>query len=472
MVNFQSATGLKMSHVFAGRHTRRLGEILNLTPAEMTACSYQIESTKPTLVRGEQLRKFDLSRRARRVCPQCLQESAHQQFWWDLLFISHCPIHNVQLVGHCRCGKSLSWGDREIPRCKRCHDGSVLDLPTDAVKSDRRFELWALGRLKVIEPTQKIPMLDDVLLKDAVAIADRVGRLDEVGWAKSWIDSSVTFEDLMRYRESGFAIISDDGLPSLLDRVHRQSEKILDRPPSCMEASLGWFWWWFSHSGGRRFSPELASILTGHFDLKFHVKNKRMNIIAMPRSLMSLKQVSRISGKSYSIVRAALIQRGATKAPSRGSSFAITPDEADWVAENLVDTIEIKEAQAMVGVGWRSWQVLLRRGWLPIVLGPVTYATRRSRSIPFIRRQAVTDWLDAIVDGAPELSECPPSHSTLSGRSRKMTTSFEQLFDRVLDRRVPVVGRLRGQPGLAGVVLRDADFDDLIFRGGGRPRGS
>ena len=468
--NFEFATGLKLSHVFAGRHTNRLAEILHMPTEEVSQRAYQVQSTKPILVRGEELRKFDISRGHRRVRPCCLKENNYQQFWWDLLFMTHCPIHGVELVGKCPCGNKLTWKDREIVRCRQCNIGSVLETVPICVEGPQQFQRWALGRFGVIEQEQKVPMLDELPLKDAIALCDRIGRLDDKGWCEFWHDSSVTTDELTRSRESGFAIIRDSLLLELFDRVHRQSEEANDSAPTSMEASLGWFWIWFTSVGGQDFSKQLSVVLTLHFDGRFYFKNPRIKLDAMPKSLISLDQLAHRAGTAPSILRAALIKSGRLKPAKQGVPLQITEKAAAWILENFMDTMEVREAQKLVGVGWRTWELLLDRGWLPKFMDSVRYSSRNSKSIPFIRRKAVTDWVDALAGDAPILAACSVGHSTISGPNRNKNVAFEQLFERVLDKSVPVVGRLEEHSGLAGLVIQNDDIDDIVFRGGGRYR--
>jgi hypothetical protein len=468
MNNFEHATGLKMGHVFAGRHLERLAEILDLQPERIASIAFQVQSTKPTLVSGETLRKFDISRKNRRICVECLRENHYQRFWWDLLFITHCPIHHIELVGQCPCGANLSWRDRELSRCRKCRNGSVLEVEPVAVSSPRHFEAWALGRLGVLSGERPLPILQDMFLKDAVNLVTRIGRLHHSGWGRYWLDTDTSDEDLQKYRETGHAIIREKALLDLFDRVHQQSERINGGPPTSMKASLGWFWTWFTHAGGASLSRELAEVIARHFDDRFHIRrpDAGKSLLLGPRSLLSLRELSEQTGTDAGILRSVLIEKNKAVPARQGGAMVISTEAAQWVLESMSDTLEIREAQAFLGVGWRSWMVLRERRWLPVHIDPVTYNSRTT--IPFIRKKDLEDWMDDLAAGAAAFSICPDDCSTLSGINRNKNVSFEKLMDRVIEKQVPVVGRIASITGLAALAVRNADIDDLVFRGGGR----
>jgi hypothetical protein len=471
MRQFQNATGLKMPHVLAGRHLDRLAEMLNIPVAELEAASFQVQSLKPIVVRGEHLRKFDLTRIYRRVCLFCLEESMHQQFWWDLAFVTHCPHHEAELVGRCTCGNKLSWKDREIGCCFRCRFEHLDTRRALRETREFRFQRWALGRLGVLDHSGHVPMLDKVSLKDAIDIATKVGQLATKGWSKQGLSSQHSTPENIESREVGFSYIKKQKLPELFDRVHTQAESALGTSPTSMFESLGYFWWWFSHAGGKTFSPELSALLTQHFSNRFHTIPTRVKRIVPPRSLLGLRELSERTGVGKEIIRAILLNRGHMVASKRAGSPIITTEGAAWVIDNLSDKVNTREAKRILGVQGRPWEVLVEQNWIPILQEPMpTARSRGSWTNRIFRRQSLTDWLDELVPEVPEFDDCPPGHSTITGEDHVELIRFETIFERVRDGRAPIVGRLKGVAGLRGLVIRDVDVRDDLERQDDRRR--
>jgi hypothetical protein len=175
----RTVSGVRPAHLRIGRDLDRLAAVLKCEPASFDASTPKDVGRGKVEIRGERLSvKNDLDHSSRRVCPGCLKESAHQRFWWDLAFVTCCPLHRTRLTDACTCGGKLTWGDTRINGCRHCDDGrakrSRAVVSADVVEMER----WIVGRLGVGPSPVPVPIITAMGLSGAVEMLGRVGALD------------------------------------------------------------------------------------------------------------------------------------------------------------------------------------------------------------------------------------------------------------------------------------------------------
>jgi hypothetical protein len=153
----------------------------------------------------------------RYICPVCLQERGVQAAWCDLDFVTICPVHQVDLIGHCGCGTPLTFRDKSLDHCNRCA-ANLCHLPTAPVlASPKPFERYALGRLGIL-PKIDFPLLDDLPLTLALDFIDELAGLVHAGYSVGHVD----YLDLWQRSEAAehaYRALASDALAPIFAKV-------------------------------------------------------------------------------------------------------------------------------------------------------------------------------------------------------------------------------------------------------------
>lgn len=147
----RTLTGVRCERVRNGHDLRALAEISKCPTADLERSAFQGGSGRAIRVREHVLdARDDLLKSTRRSCPDCLNESHHHRFWWDLAFIAACPRHQRRLVSHCSCGQPLSWKDGLLARCFVCDHGDVAAVAFEEADSDVvALDRWFLAQFGI-----------------------------------------------------------------------------------------------------------------------------------------------------------------------------------------------------------------------------------------------------------------------------------------------------------------------------------
>lgn len=153
----------------------------------------------------------------RYICPQCLVEHRIQPNWCDLDFITACPVHDIDLVGHCGCGTPLTFRDRSLDHCNRCA-ANVCHLPAaPKAASAKPFERYALGRLGIL-PEVSLAVLDNLPLALALDLVHQLAGLAHAGYSTAHIDYS-DLKERSEANEQAFEALATDTLAPLFGKV-------------------------------------------------------------------------------------------------------------------------------------------------------------------------------------------------------------------------------------------------------------
>lgn len=71
---------------------------------------------------GQTMHRDHYSVAKRRWCPECLKEEPYHRGWWDVVAITSCPRHAVELAVECGCGKKRNWQSFGMTYCQAGHD--------------------------------------------------------------------------------------------------------------------------------------------------------------------------------------------------------------------------------------------------------------------------------------------------------------------------------------------------------------
>ncbi|KFL32337.1 hypothetical protein JP75_05180 [Devosia riboflavina] len=166
---------------------------------------------------GQTMHRDHYSVARRRWCPECLKEEPYHRGWWDVVAITSCPRHAVELAAECGCGKKRNWQSFGMTYCQAGHDlrkvGTCRLAPEDIV-----VDAYLVDRL--VNPDHvPHPLLGGMSFGEAVMAMERLGQ--------AWHDESGR---LRRARKAlgqrgllnlGYGIVEDldTGFVALLDRL-------------------------------------------------------------------------------------------------------------------------------------------------------------------------------------------------------------------------------------------------------------
>ncbi|WP_338633194.1 TniQ family protein [Afipia carboxidovorans] len=269
-------TGLNLSRLRLGRGVDRLAAIIKCDVAEIMH-STPVVSENSIFVRGEDVgSKRRGGRPIRRLCPQCVSESAHHRFWYDLEFITTCPEHGRNLVHTCSCGRDLSWDDVRISKCRHCDDGDVALIPGTPVDPDiTEMDRWVLGRLGVGKP-EPFPLFDQMALCHAQHMIGMIGILEIKGYEERWLRPQDLEESDSEVRARGFRVLKQNQLDDVLDRVYEGFRSSRSYMPETIKNAYGWFGDWVEDLRSRSLAVHFGEILITNAARKFQIKEKEL----------------------------------------------------------------------------------------------------------------------------------------------------------------------------------------------------
>ncbi len=170
-----------------------------------------VVGSKAAEVMGQTLLAEHVGSGTRRWCPACMKERAYHRVWWDVLPVTSCPEHGIELAASCGCKRrSLRWRSGSLRHCPAGHALEGVAC-TEADPDVLAFDAYVVGRLR--GDAERPRGFDDVGLGGLVAICERLG--------KASVDESRTIHairkshDIGRVHAEGFRILR--GLPGTFD---------------------------------------------------------------------------------------------------------------------------------------------------------------------------------------------------------------------------------------------------------------
>jgi hypothetical protein len=279
-----SLTGLSVRDLRRGVGIDRLATVLQCNEAEIRHSTPLIKNGAIEL-RGDKIAcASEVKSTSRRLCPECVNESAYHRFWFDFEFVSTCPNHKRLLIDVCSCGQKLGWSDVNIRKCRQCRDGDVIRI-ADMHPRQEMVELdrWILGRLGVVMAPD-VSVLEALPLRRALDILSQIGILEIGGYRKHWTearDLNLTVADV---RSRGFRILRDGALDAVLDRVYREFLASPEARVPTMKSAYGWFGHWFASLKTEGFPPDIADIVFSNAARKFYVRRAIQSVTATPKA--------------------------------------------------------------------------------------------------------------------------------------------------------------------------------------------
>ena len=177
-----------------------------------------------------------------RWCPNCLAEHSYHRVWWDLVPITTCPFHGVDLVSRCACDMPLRTEMNFHDYCRKGH--ALSEVPTTpAPESCLVVDRYVVNRLLGAKE-QGPSHLDATALEDVIDLADHLGR--ELMAPDLKLGNSRRDSRRRHLLAAGFSAISDldgkfvEALDELASREHAAKKRW------GLEKTYGKFYLWLA----------------------------------------------------------------------------------------------------------------------------------------------------------------------------------------------------------------------------------
>lgn len=459
----EQETGIPMSEMKLGRGLDRLARLVDADGDRVAANAFHHGVGSKVMIRGQEVSlKRDLWRIRRRVCPDCLADSPHARFWWDLAFVASCPRHGCQLEELCGCASRtpLSWRDGRVGACRACDDAEDVRLAASAPAPATilAVDAYFLGRLDA-GTALPLPLLDALPLYEAVDVLERVGALSKDGYSKRWpnaVSLRCTWNDLLA---EGYAVLSGGGLPEALDRAFEGGAAAGAAP--ILTTAYGWFYHWLNGKGGRTFSEELFRIVLDHAEGRFVVDKRARAAVLPPTETCTLVEATARCGVTQGVMRDILEQRGLlSRAKVRGQAFRIPEAEIRKIEVVLRESVGADGAAALLGTTWKVVKDLKALG----VLVPWVSGGRMTKHAYVYRRTDVQAILDRLSSGIPSRLCTEEDETTLTAAAHAYAVPLAVLCREALEGRLALWGRMETGGGLQRLVVRRDEVLDARRR--------
>jgi hypothetical protein len=468
MAMMRTMTGVSCRRVRFGQELPALASIAHCDLGLLEQAAYRRIRGESIHIRGESIQirghelrgSRDVLTASRRVCPECLNESLHHRFWWDLAFLETCPWHERRLVSQCSCGGKLSWEDGLLTKCRDCKDGTVFSVLRETASReilalDRRI-LAQFGLWEGIETPSE---LQNVPLTQAIDAIERIAALDLHGYAVCWVEIDDLSMQRAAARAHGFKVILENRVGDALDRTYEGFLSSHSGRQATMVSAYGWFYGWLSWRGGENFSPPLAQIVLDNALQKFQVQRGVFPSLPRDSPNVTLTEAARECRVRPGTLRKILnLQDGIRAEKRKGSPVKVSKETLAAIKADLELSVRLEGLPQILGVGVTMVKLLIRAKILPIW---VPMGVPGGKSCYLLRRPDIEEWLERLVGNAGTVSRIDEGQIPIADAPNALHVKAVTLVTALMEQRVQCCGRVSGAPGLAGILVRISDVRPL-----------
>ncbi|GKQ53555.1 TniQ family protein [Bradyrhizobium sp. Ce-3] len=452
--------GVRRAGVARGvhEHIQRLASEARTTTATLLANSPVLREDNKLVLRGHVVNKY-LHFGVRRLCPACIVESDHHRFWWDLVPVSACPRHRLELVSACPCGAELSWRDAGVSICTHC--GAQDRHRFDRRQADAkvlRSDAYILSRFG-IGSSERVAVLDALEVADVFKTLERIGSACE-GYSLAWRSAKSLGIPLGQVQARGFEALADGKLDEVLTRIYDGYIAQGGDQDRGFGHCYGWLYHWFNHKRGVKFSPLLAEAFLLHGAARFPVvpKARLGKLTDQARRKLSLKAAAAKAGTSVFAMKNIGLALGLIRTEKRsGSQLSFPIEEVERIARDLKGALSQEETQKRLGIGLRPMREIMGNGSLvPAVNGG------GQRHVFVFRPADVDALLDGLAGGAPVVVKASTSLLPISSLGRGRVATIGGCVRLILDGKLQVRERLKGGNGLRGLLIDESELEVAV----------
>ncbi len=317
---------------------------------------------------GQSMHRDHYSVARRRWCPLCLKEDPYHRGWWDVVSVTTCPAHGVELAHDCGCGKNRNWQSFGTVHCQVGHD--LRDVGTAAVDpADLAADGYLVNRLTGVDRVSH-PMLDSMPMGEAIIAMERLGQAwhDEAGRMRR-AREAVGVRGLLN---TGFRIAS--GFPAafveLLDRlVGDERER---RGKWGVTRAYGEFYYWVDALPQSAFADAMKGELADHArrNLLLKTGHELPDARAVDNGYL-LSEAAARCGVAANKFRRMAVELGLMQSERRrGHPARLDRARVDAIAERFQGAMTMKDVARELNIKPDAMGAIIKDG----VLTPMFYA--------------------------------------------------------------------------------------------------
>ncbi|MGB3339517.1 MAG: TniQ family protein [Devosia sp.] len=329
------------------------------------ASASPVTTPKTVDLLGQRMHRDHYSVYRRRWCPECLKEAPYHRAWWDVVAITTCPTHKVELVTECGCSKRATWQSFGITHCRAGHD--LRDASAAAVDDDELVvDRYLVSRLTGVDHVRH-PHLDGMDFGEVVFLLERLG--------KAWHDGA----DLRRLRSdigarkllvAGYQVVTDfpAGFRSLLDRM---VQRAVDRKGDWgINKLYGDFYYWVQELPRSALADALRAEITDHIEANTILKTGTKLFDGREiNNSYTLDEAAAIVGVAQGKLRRMAIELGMLEAEKRpGQPARLDRGRIHEIAALFRGSKTMQDVAGELGVGVDVVHSLVKDGLLTPLL--------------------------------------------------------------------------------------------------------
>jgi hypothetical protein len=418
-------------------------------------------NTTALKIRSVAISSDQLSRRDRRVCPACLEDSRHHRFWWDLTAITTCPRHELRLVDRCGCGSDarLSWQDTKLFYCGKCSRRTPARRES-AGRDVLAADAYLLKRFGVTSG-EDFPVLDSMSFFDAVDTLERVGAASIGGLKRKWQSADSLGVDPEVVRARGFSILASGRLTDLLDGLLAEFRKESPDVEPALTTAYGWFYHWLNLKGGRQFSESLSDTFIAHGRNNFHLNGAIELNSGGPvlPATYTLEQAAKECAIGRTSMRKLGVQLGIIREEAKtGQVLVFDGPTVRAVAKDLSESVDQEGAIGRLGLDLVVVKDLVRSG----AIAPLFNGRQWRQHYAF--RQSDLDAFIQTILGNSRAVEVPREGEMSALDARRRFNLSGALFLRLIaEGHVKVTAHPRKGRGVAGVLVGRQELKSALI---------
>jgi hypothetical protein len=387
---------------------------------------------------GERFSQRDISYSTRRRCPACIYEKPYHRTWWDIVAITRCPYHGMELVDTDASGRKVGWSCPDFDVTDTGEALGVAGVP-HALRDDT-FARYMLGRLGY-EARQRSDFLDDISTMEVIVVCDIFGKLLPREWAERCEPRDAdTVDHGYRALKNGLAVLRGHVVRWLLTAV----------PRSVLEASASKVFTWAVHSirkiPNKRLRLTLNNVLRSALA---EVVTGAETGAEQEHGGIYLTEVARRLGVRRNGLYALVDSLASGKRRSR-RRLKLAPSQVEKLAEHVATlSTRVEAAKALGLVSW-DLTTLEQHG---VLTGIRNLSAGGPNGARFLKRD-----IDRLLEQLDALPPATGSGIALLTYARKIGKSSGEVAAEILQGRLAAGRIASAQPGFKAVRIADPRF--------------
>jgi hypothetical protein len=385
--------GTTHDEVRAGRDLDRVAHACGVDPDVLRHATPIVGEEGQIHLLGHEWHVESTRRQTRRWCPACLAEAPYHRTAWDIDAVTHCVAHRLPLASECPdCAKAVTWYHLDVSRCG-C-GASLKAIACEAVPEESlAFDAWLARRLD--GHAGGAGAIDDMRLRDAIALVERTGAHDlapHASFADTW-----KAEGAHTILDRGFRVLRDgpDGFRAFLDRLVAAGRAADHGPRQWgVGVAYGGFGTWLAANAHVESYGEILAIVRRHARANVTLKRGTLlfgEAIGEEAGLNLAEASDRCGIGAIRLSRILRAHGHMPKTRQQGTPVLLDHALVDSIAERLRDCVDANGLAEILGIGAVLASKIVKAGLvIPFVQAGAgrlgAYAIERSQAADLVAR--------------------------------------------------------------------------------------